>query len=560
MKRKRGNHERGVALLFTLFALLVLTAIAIGLVFMTTTETYVNGNYRGTQVLYFAAKSGVEEARNRMMITNAATLFAPTCAPASACLPAAAVVPSDSNHGILYILGGSSPGTVVPWNVSTAGSPNPYMDDELCHDGYALTGLTSQSSDVRCTSAPTSANWYATTTSNAPWFGTAAALPYQWVRVSWKLNGSIQQYPVDNAVPLTTPICWDGAEEIPLQAAADCTQMINAVPPGPAANPVYLVTALAVSPTSGARKMIQSEVASDPVPPFPYGLYGTGSGCGNVIIGGNAYVDSFTTANGGTYKTTATNTGGDVGSNGNVTLLGTSTSIGGAIGVTPVAPATTATQGSCPGNNLTATGGAGFAAPNPPLSPDPNQLLTIPPIVFPIPPMPDPLPPTGDTNYKKGGGNLIPGPYGNVSVTAGGTLTLAPGTYSINSLSLAGGATLSVSPAGTVILNVAGQGVGTPIDFSGGTVFNSSGIANQFQINYGGTGNISLSGGSSSYAVVNAPNAAISFSGGSDFYGAVIGKTIDDHGGTNFHYDRNSKLRPPPSNPLTQISYREVLY
>jgi len=141
--KKQG--QRGVALLMALMVLLLLTALAAALVFVSNTETSVNANYRRQQVLYFASKAGIEEARDRLMASNAATLMQPTCAPASACLPATPVVPSAANGAVFYILAGSTPATIAPWTLSTAGAPNPYMEDELCHDGYSLPGQATDS-------------------------------------------------------------------------------------------------------------------------------------------------------------------------------------------------------------------------------------------------------------------------------------------------------------------------------------------------------------------------------------------------------------------------------
>ena len=39
------------------------------------------------------------------------------------------------------------------------------------------------------------------------------------------------------------------------------------------------------------------------------------------------------------------------------------------------------------------------------------------------------------------------------------------------------------------------------------------------------------------FAVVNAPNAAVQLNGGADYYGTIMASTIDDHGGTNLHFD-----------------------
>ena len=42
--------------------------------------------------------------------------------------------------------------------------------------------------DVPCTTLPTGSSWYSTVNSNAPLSGTSAAMPYEWVRLNWKLT------------------------------------------------------------------------------------------------------------------------------------------------------------------------------------------------------------------------------------------------------------------------------------------------------------------------------------------------------------------------------------
>src|SRR5258708_39588073 len=74
----KNNQERGVALLFALFTLLLISAIAVSLVFMTNTETSVNSNYRMERVSAFAAKAGAEEARDRMGAFNTTAQRPPT--------------------------------------------------------------------------------------------------------------------------------------------------------------------------------------------------------------------------------------------------------------------------------------------------------------------------------------------------------------------------------------------------------------------------------------------------------------------------------------------------
>jgi Tfp pilus assembly protein PilX len=58
MERSSKNNQRGIALLFVLFALVLLTGLAAGLLFMTSTEAGINANYGSAQVSYFGARSG----------------------------------------------------------------------------------------------------------------------------------------------------------------------------------------------------------------------------------------------------------------------------------------------------------------------------------------------------------------------------------------------------------------------------------------------------------------------------------------------------------------------
>src|SRR5258708_20667054 len=102
----KNNQERGVALLFVLFTLLLISAIAVSLVFMTNTETSVNSNYRLERVSSFAAKAGMEEVRDRMPILSTNAQLPVTLPPLAG--------------SVLYVLNeGAAPGTGQPW---TAGN------------------------------------------------------------------------------------------------------------------------------------------------------------------------------------------------------------------------------------------------------------------------------------------------------------------------------------------------------------------------------------------------------------------------------------------------------
>jgi Tfp pilus assembly protein PilX len=536
VQRQNSKRQRGVALLISIFALLLLSAIAASLVLMTNTESSVNANYRAERVSSFAAKAGVEEARDRMVGLAAAGQL-PTALP-----PAAG--------SVLYMLNeGAAAGTVQPW---TAG--NAYMDDELCHD---FAGIQSQqpASDVRCTTPPSTALLVAGTLaapvrSTYPWSGTTAAVPYKWVRVTLKQANSVQSYNVNGAS--TSQVCWNGTREVLLSGATTCQAMT------PSTNPVYMITALAVSSSGTTRRMVQTEVGLAPAQPFPYGLFATGTACPALTIsgGGNTdpATDSFTSANGGTYNGTSSDTLGDVGSNGGVSLVGHS-KVGGAVAVPSVLATPPAVPDPCSGaqGDYSTQGTAGFYQPG---TYPGNVLTQAGPFVFPTPPDPVPMP---TATSPTGGSSLVPGTYGAISLSGHSTLTLAPGVYNIYSLSLAGQASVTVSPPGSVVLNFPSTSP-SPISIQGQGISNPTNIANNFQINYGGTGSVSIAGNGSEYAIVDAPNASVDIGGNGDFFGRVIGKAINVHGNGKFHFDRNSVLAPQTNSGYQLISYREISY
>jgi hypothetical protein len=68
------RSEKGVALVLSILALLLLTAIAAGMMYMSTTETSVNNNFKSEEKAYFAARAGVEEVRDRMLFNNPSSI------------------------------------------------------------------------------------------------------------------------------------------------------------------------------------------------------------------------------------------------------------------------------------------------------------------------------------------------------------------------------------------------------------------------------------------------------------------------------------------------------
>jgi hypothetical protein len=536
MTSRLRNIEHGVALVFCLFALLILSAVTATLIIASGTETSVNANYRTEETAFFAAKAGLYEALDRMQQSNSGSIAGQ--------LPTA--IPSATG-GVLYIINSGSSLTVTPWD-----STNAYFDDELCHEGYSIAGMNSAPPDVPCTTAPTVSTWYTTANSNYPWSGTSAAMPYEWVRINWKQNSSqaylsggstptATSYSVNSSGAASTPVCWNGGSEVLLStptgvspAYTRCEQYQTCGTVSPTlSTPVYMITALAVTP-NGSRQMVQAEAAlTPPTVTVPhcgindaYGFFAYGGTCTSpgLIIGGGASVDGYNSSS-GTYASTHTPTLGDVGTNGGAVEQGTSTSIGGNVYVPNVGTGVPPGPGSCPGDDFSISGNPHYGA----LVQSSN--LPIPTIT---------IPPNSSTTDVSSG-TIVPGNYRNLSVGSHGSVVLtAPGTYNFDCITAGSWATISTSPAsGKVTINVSGSGCASaPITFnSHAALNNTSQVASNIQINYPGTGSISVEGGPQMYCVINAPNAAVSVQGGADFYGTIMAYTIDDSGGTNLHFD-----------------------
>ena len=74
MKRSssEGSKQKGMALLIAIFTLVLLSVIGLGLMYSTNMETIINGNYRGKQLAMYGALSGVQEARDRLLLVEPA--------------------------------------------------------------------------------------------------------------------------------------------------------------------------------------------------------------------------------------------------------------------------------------------------------------------------------------------------------------------------------------------------------------------------------------------------------------------------------------------------------
>jgi Tfp pilus assembly protein PilX len=234
---KLKKSERGIALILALLVLLLISAVLMGMVMMSNTETNVSANFRDEQTAFFASKAGVEEVRDRLR--TAATNTVSASIPATA-LPGAA-------GGILYIINPAAGETVTPW--LTTGTN--YPDDEICKELPAACGSNLAVGTYTSLSASAS-------------YAASPILPWKWVRVMAKANksdtGATRVTSVDGSIS-GNRVCFNGTNEI-ATALASCSAA------GSTDLPVYELTALAVT-TSGSRRMTQFEISQIALPPIP---------------------------------------------------------------------------------------------------------------------------------------------------------------------------------------------------------------------------------------------------------------------------------------------------
>src|SRR6185437_11274318 len=269
---RQSKNERGIALIVVLFALMLLTAVGLGLMYMTTTETSIDSNFRGEQQAYYASKAGLEEARERLRYGAPNSIF-PTNGWA---LPTTA--PAANTGSVVYIInsmGASDP--VTPWTANTA-----YFDDELCHENFSGLGLTATAATVPCAQvAPSGSSWYTSVASTDPATGTSSATPYKWVRITLKQDNSYSPYCPDNnctSALANRPVCstmhttsaTPPYYETPLPAGFPVCEADNM-------RSVFVVTSLSKK-SDGSRKMTQYEVANMVVPPLPGSITFDGAG------------------------------------------------------------------------------------------------------------------------------------------------------------------------------------------------------------------------------------------------------------------------------------------
>ncbi|HXZ81495.1 MAG TPA: PilX N-terminal domain-containing pilus assembly protein [Terriglobales bacterium] len=285
-----------------------------------------------------------------------------------------------------------------------------------------------------------------------------------------------------------------------------------------------------VSGIHNAQAQVSLTVENFPSPIFSYGAFGNSSACSAISMGSLAGTDSYDSSQGPwNASTNHSDTQGNVGSNGSVSLLGA----------------------VIHGNDAYANVGGTCSAPS---GPNAGNVIQISQLSLPSVPTPTGLGaavPCGGTCST-----LTPGThYGNIALSGTQLLTLGSGTYYLDGLSVSNQAQIHVSPPGSaIVMYILG---------SSGPVIAGNGISNigtgdapvNFQILYGGGGSSSIVGNGTAQVVFYAPNSDVIVTGSAGLMGALYGNTVSINGASTLHYDRQIANSLNISGPMMATAF-----
>jgi hypothetical protein len=242
--RKR-RPEAGIALLISIFVLLLISVVAIALIVSSGTESALAGNYRSSTGVYYAALAGLEEARGRLS-TKDPNSFKNT---APGFLPSPGTTLAVGSP--VYVINPVGGETVAPWDPSST-----YFDTEF--------GIEFSSSGFAAPPNPspnTLSVWKRSPLNTLPFPGPL----YKWVRINAVSEKSLlnrDTFPYDTKID-ATPLYYDG---------------VHLTDNSSAGAQVLEITALAVLP-NGSQKLLQYLTAPIPInfPNLPAALTLTGS-------------------------------------------------------------------------------------------------------------------------------------------------------------------------------------------------------------------------------------------------------------------------------------------
>jgi hypothetical protein len=231
-KSTRRQREAGVAMLIAIFALLLISVIAIALIVSSGTENALAKNYRTSTSAYYAGLAGLEEARGRLLWRNANYVnnVIPGFMPASGS-------PAMMLSQVLYILNPAGDEVIDPRDLS---SSNPYADNEYLQEfGIPVTSATVQ------------------TINSVSGSGGVPGPQFKWVRITPATEKSLGlDVNNDNYIDPISPLYYDPTHISVVNGLAKPGLVPNPpLPPAPQLQALE-ITALAVIPPN-TQKMLQ---------------------------------------------------------------------------------------------------------------------------------------------------------------------------------------------------------------------------------------------------------------------------------------------------------------
>lgn len=255
------RSEAGVALLISIFVLMLISVLAMSLIVSSGTETSLAGNYRSSASVYYAALAGLEEGRGRLLPKNPNHLGGAVPSP----LPV---------NKAVYILN-PAPGEVVS-PTDPAGSPS-YPDTEYGKE--FPSGLAGASVTI--------------TMSVSPIAGLPPAL-YKWVRINAVTEKSLNlDVNGDKFLDSSTPLYYD-TSHVNAAGQLQPSLIVTLTPPATAVQALE-VTSLAALP-DGSQKLMQYVVAPVSVSTnanFAPGSSGSGFPAALTLLGSSVNNVSF---------------------------------------------------------------------------------------------------------------------------------------------------------------------------------------------------------------------------------------------------------------------------
>jgi hypothetical protein len=282
MRRPQANspyaRNAGAALLIAIFALLLISVVAIAMIVSTGTDSALAGNYRTASGAYYASVAGLEEARGRLLFKNP-NFINQGGSYTNVLFDSTGTLPAWGLTNVVYIIN-PAPGETVDPALLSGPNPTAYPDTEYGNEfSWGLSGANVLPYVISASSAS----------------GLSPGPSYKWVRINAVSEQSLKIDVNGNSTLDPYVVYYDpahvnpGAPNTPAPSLVTSSSGFPAstTPPSPPPTPTSVqaleVTALAVLPGGGTR-LLQYLVAPVMISPdvgdmaFPGALTLDGNG------------------------------------------------------------------------------------------------------------------------------------------------------------------------------------------------------------------------------------------------------------------------------------------